>query len=302
MIVSNTEIVMDDTCERSHWFRFGMGIEPKFENLGQALQRGLVGHDALASYYLTLKHGDSVEEAKEACFDVIKTEVMRIMMETPEEMEMISQMVALQHLLDGYIEYYRVETFKVIEVEKFFKTDITPSIEYGMRLDTLVEMTMGPYRGELVLVDHKFLYNFKTQAQLEMDGQLPKYMRTLRDNGYKVTRGMFNQIRYRHMKDMSPDKIFKREWSKPTTIQTDTIWNEQRKKAIKLEAKKSLPIAEWDEDATRNLSQMICKWCYFQPVCFTQMSGGSIDAKIAVDYQRNTYGYTKTTDLAVLGD
>jgi hypothetical protein len=301
-IVSNTEITMDDTCERAHYYRFGMKIEPKFENLGQALQRGLVGHDALAEYYKSLKDGDSVNEAKEVCFSVIKREIMRIMNETPEELEMISQMVALRHLLDGYIEHYRVDTFKVLDIETFNRTSITDDIQYGMRLDLLVEMTSGLYRGEQVLVDHKFLYNFKTMAQLEMDGQLVKYMKTLRDNGFKVSRGMFNQIRYRQMKDMSPDKIFKREWSTPTKTQTETIWGEQRKKAIKLEQKKSLPLEEWDKEATRNLSPMICKWCYFQPVCYTEMSGGNITAKIAVDYQRNTYGYTKTTDLAVIGD
>jgi hypothetical protein len=298
VIVSNTEVMMKGSCGKQHYYRFGLDIEPRFNSLGPAIARGLIGHAVLDSYYVALQAGVPHHDAVNEAWDTLNEKLAWVVVNWPEDTDLIKLISKLKTLLNGYFNLYRNDTFKVHAVEKFFRTPITPDAEYGMRLDLLMEMTSGEYRGDFFVVDHKFVYNFKTPKELTMDGQLSKYVKTVRANGYIVTKGMFNQLRYRELKEPKLDDIYKRTIVRASKVKTDNIWKEQEKSTIEISKLKKLPLAEWSEAATRNLSPFVCKYCHFQTLCNLELEEQDISTELKTNFQPNTYGYTD----AILAD
>jgi hypothetical protein len=292
MIISNTQASLRDLCERAHYYSYIVGVEPK--KLPPAIYRGVVGHSALEQYYLEMKDGGSPDTRLSAAKSVLQKEIARIASETPEEFEQVGLIIKLTKLIEHYADVYRQEEFRVLEVEKDYYTPITPSIQYGVILDLLVEMTKGPYRGDLVVVDHKFVYNFKTVLDVSMDAQLPKMIKTLRDGGYVVSRAMYNQLRYRDLKNPISESVFKREWTKPKKIELDTIWDEQKKTALELETVHSLPKEVVQSEARRTLNLLVCRSCLFQKLCRAELVGDSIRSMLITDYQKSSSPWRNT--------
>lgn len=295
MIVSNTEVTMFNTCKRSHFYRFRLAVEPRTHMLPMALRRGLVGHEALDIYYNDLKNGLTNRQAMEHGIETVKSHVKQVvldMMGQPGLDKVLKMFKALIPLLQGYAEYYEEEPFEVVETESFHKTQLTATIEYGLRLDLLIKFIKGELYGNLAVMDHKFLYNFKTPQELDLDGQLPKYVQTLRAEGRKVNRRYFNIIRTRELKDPAPTDLYRRVQVTSNKTKNEAIWAEQRMVAEEIQRYMEMPEEEHDALATRNLNPFVCRGCYFSSICNTQLEGRSIETDLKVNYQPNTYGYT----------
>lgn len=295
IVVSNTQISTKNLCERQHHYRFvqnGTGIEPSYLAVNTPLGTGLLGHSALEAYYTVIKDGGSAKDALVAAKEILTFEVIRLITDEPEQFEQLARVNHLLQLLEAYAEHYRNEPFKVLEVEKVFSTSITPDISYGMKTDILVEYTRGDLRGELAVWDHKFVFNFKSEAELNLDVQLPKYIKVLQDNGYPVRRGVFNQLRYREMKDPTFEQLFKRsKLPDPKQIEIDTIWDEQKDTAEEIAAGIPKP--------RRTQHMLTCKYCPFTGICKTELMGNDISTTIKAEFRPTTYGYT---DFVLAGD
>lgn len=292
--ISNTQVGMFNTCQYSEYLRFGVGIEPQQHMLSPALKRGLLGHEAFQVFYQLKKDGHSNEECLEAALDVIKGDLVSL--DPISMMKFADIYEKLITLFKNYFRAYPVDPFEVLEIEKVYRTKITDDISYGLRLDILGRYTKGEHYGSLVLIDHKFVYNFKTQAELDMDAQLLKYGKTLRDNGLKVYKGLFNQLRYRALKNPEPHAIYRRDPVRATQIETDRVWDEQKQVAEKIAERRALPLSEQKRLAIRNLSPHICRGCYFQTICKLDLQGRDTTNAVIANYQKNTYGYTELVD------
>lgn len=292
MIVSNTQVSLENLCERAHYYRFILGIEPK--TLPPALYRGVLGHAALEAYYLEMKEGASLDTCLKAAKSVLDKEIARIATETPEEFEQIMLVQTIYPLIVGYARRWEVEPFKILEIEHEYQVPITDHIQYAMKLDMLVEMTRGKYRGDLIVVDHKFVYNFKTQLDIDMDAQLPKYVWTMRQNGYIVTKGMFNQIRTRELKAPTPDDLYRREFVDFTSRrkEMEQIWREQKLTAERLVDKIGTGSKKAASQSPRTLSLLVCRSCTFKDPCKAELNGNDITHMLQSNYQKSTYGYT----------
>lgn len=293
--ISNTEVAMFNTCQRSHYYRFRLDIEPRWELLSRALKRGIIGHEALEQYYLVLKNSGTTEQALEAAMAVIQKAVIEEVARESTDTKALDDLKHLKGLLLMYPGVYRKEPFDVLEVETVHKVKVNETTEYGLRLDLLVQFTKGQYFGDLALIDHKFLFNFKTPAELAMDAQLVKYGQTLRSKGFKVTKGYFNQVRTRSLKDPKPTDLFRRVMVQPTFKETERIWAEQALTAEKIAALKALPREVHSDAVTRNLNPLVCRSCMFQMLCKAEMDDQPIKNMLVAHYQKNTYGYS---DLA----
>lgn len=286
-VVSNTEVSTKSLCDRQHFYRFTLGIEPLPGNLSPALYRGIVGHEALEVYYTYLMNGQSVDAARLAALEYLEQVTMKVVTETPEDAARIVLLSELSMLIDSYSRYYGVEPFEVIEVEQVFTAPIGPKLFYGMKLDVLIKYTSGQFRGDYCIFDHKFVYNFKDSAELEMDGQMPKYLKTLKENGIVVSKAVFNQIRTRKMKDPSPTDLFRRTPARLTPTKTEAIWDEQKiiaQKIVDDEVNQTRPL--------RTLSLLVCRNCHFYELCNADLMGQNTETMIKSNYQKSTYGYT----------
>lgn len=294
--ISGTEVGMFNTCQRQHYYRFGLDIEPRFGNLGPALTRGIIGHMALDAYYTLMQKGYTVEQCREAAYDVITTKLIELVSYDPDDTAKMKIIAQLKVLIAGYVDHYKEEPFEVLQVEKFYSAKVSDDAEHNMRLDLLIQFTSGQYRGDLCVVDSKFLYNFKTDREINMDSQLPRYIKTLKENGITVTKGMFNQLRYRQLKNPAPQDVYRRAMVKPTTTRIDKIWAEQEQNVENIYRLKALPVDEWSRKATRNMGPFTCKYCPFASLCDKELENTNIKNTLTMDYQPNTYGYV---DLAL---
>lgn len=292
MIISNTQVSLENLCERAHYYRFILGIEPK--SLPPAIYTGILGHKALEWYYLEMRDGSPVDQCLKAAKVILNKEAERVAIEEPESYDLMSAIFKINKLIEGYARIYSEEEFKILEIEQEYQTPINEHDTYAMKLDLLVEMTKGPYRGNLILVDHKFVYNFKTVLDIDMDAQLPKYIRTLRQNGYVVNTGMFNQIRTRSLKDPGPADLYRREVVsfKSRKSEIDSIWREQEITAHRI----SLKMESKNPQCVRNMNQLVCRSCMFQKPCKAELNGDDITQMVNANYQKSTYGYTELID------
>jgi hypothetical protein len=275
-IISNSEITTYNICKKLHQLSYGRGVTPK--HIKDSYYRGSMGHQALDVYYQALKAGSSVDLACEQAIHVLRQELTRVTKEEPESINRIKILSQLVNLIVSYNKFYQEEPFRVLETEKTYTAPITEELEFGLILDLLVEFTAGPYRGDIVVIDHKFVYNFKSTAELEMDAQLPKYIKAVRANGYYVTKGIFNQVRYRSLKDPSPTDIFQRTEVRVNKTSIDNIWRENRHTAVEIHSSPAKPI--------RTLSPIVCKYCDFQEPCKAELSGLDITNMLAANYKK----------------
>lgn len=285
MIISNSEVASKNLCDKQHDFRFNKLLQPR--TVSGPLGLGILGHEAFEAYYNEMMQGSPVDLCKKAAHSVLHAEIVRTSTETPEDYERLQDIAYLVKLFDGYAEVYRQEPFRILAVEKEYQTPISDDIYYGLKLDLLVEFISGKYRGDFVVVDHKFVYNFKTQLDIDMDAQIPKYIKVLRDHDIIVTKGLFNQVRYRRMKAPQPSDIYQRSWLKANKEETEQIWKEQ------LIVAKQIVRAREDPSYVpiRTLSLLVCRSCSFQAPCKAELNGDNIDKMLAANYIKSTYGY-----------
>lgn len=293
-VVSNTEVTTWSLCRRQHHYRFawndGDGIEPKWFNLPWYLYRGIIGHEALAAYYIAMQEGLSIAECRKAAFAVLEKEKVKVLLERPDDLEHIKLLNELRILIDTYSHRYEIEPFKVLEVETVHQTKISSDTIYSLRLDLLIEYTRGKFRGHVMVMDHKFVYNFFTLKKILMNSQFPKYIKTVADDlGIVVTRGVINQIRHRSIKEPDLDQLFKRELVTITPQKINNIWNEQIRISDKI-------VHSDGEEPLRTLSDPACRSCLFQTVCDTELEGQPVDNLVKTQFQKNRYGYTEFED------
>lgn len=288
LIVSNTEVSTFNLCRRKHYYQFILSKEPQLAPL--ALYRGIIGHLAWEHYY---RHGCSVAAGQE----ILDMEIMSLIKMHPGEGKHLEALMQLGTLLNMYNQYYSGdEPFEIVELEEKHSVPIADDLAYGLRLDMLVRFTRGPYRGDLVIVDNKFLYNFKTDIEIEMDSQLPKYIKTLQLEGHTISKGMFNQIRYRSLKNFEerPGDVFRRTPPiTPSSVKMDNIWSEQIRTAQEIHM---IKMKDTGEKAVRTLSPIACRACSYQGICHKELNNQPIINDLKFEYQESKYGYMESDE------
>lgn len=282
MLISNSEISTFQTCERKHYYSFREALKPDRHNI--SLTRGIVGHEALEAFYKAKASG----QPKDRCEKDLDAALSRAIIKYPEYARELAE---LRTVLFRYSDHYWDEPWKILEVESLHETPLleNSTVEYGLRLDLLVEVTAGIKKGQILVVDHKFVYNFFSDKEKQMNGQLAKYMRTLRHNGIPVRNGVLNQIRYRKLKEPKPDSIFRRDPIVSTDAELDRFWEE-----FKRPVKRLLELTELDQETHKRNSEMhidkqTCGECAFQPLCKLWLLGQDETSTKRLLYKHNDY-------------
>lgn len=261
MIISNSETDLFLGCQRAHYYKFGLGLSPK--TMSRALHIGLLGHQILESFYIALKDGASRLEAISTAMDELNNAYEY---ETPDVVNVVS------NCFIHYIRQYDDDSWRIIDVERVYRIPLTEEITFGFTIDLLIEYVKGPYRGQLVVVDHKFKYNFPTTDELSMHTQLYKYMWGLQRLGYPVTHGLMNVLRYRE-DIVDKNKLFGRYELRPQGDQLKNIMGEHLAVAGDIYEVKSQPVAWYREHARRRLNGRDCAYCAFRVPCRQSLIG-----------------------------
>lgn len=278
-LISNSEVSDFLICERKHYYAHLMKLKRK--GASDALTRGIIGHEALASYYTLKMNGESEEDARRAA----RLTLFQYL-DTNQDV-----VYDLDRILTRYFEYSSNDDWTLLAVEAQYGIPINDDFEYTMRLDVLAIID-----GEPTLVDHKFKYNFYTQSELDMNAQVPKYIGTLKYNGVQVERGIMNQLRYRISKDQSDENMFKRTYVKPTPTEIRNTLKEQIVVSERIIERRAMDPLQQSATAMRIMNPMICKNCPFLDLCKSELMGGDISLMVQADFERNDYGYNNDAD------
>lgn len=285
--LSNSQVEAYQKCRRMYFYAHDLRLAPKV--YPDHLLRGIVGHEALAEYYKFIRAEGWArrEDGKKMAMDFLFKEGAKYI----TQLHVIAQLTTL---LQEYFSYYDSDRFKILKVEEMYIEQRNTSPDFGMRLDILLEMEKGPYKGQLIMMDHKFTYNFFSQTLIDLNVQLPKYIGVLRRLGFPVSRGMFNQIRTREWKSDSKTDLFKRSFTeKYTDTEIEDIESDHNLIASEIESKSQLPVSMRSSLATRNPGNQTCNYCDFVDICALDRRGVDTSKDQAAHYRVNPYGYGK---------
>lgn len=282
MLISNSEVRSFQSCQRRHFYSFRERLAPR-NGYSVAITRGVVGHDALAEYYLQKQAGESKETSLVSALTVIDKNY-------DDYPDMWNEFAQLKKVITRYAEYYWDENWVPVEVERQHEAflDNSTGLSYGMRLDLLADV-----KGSLILIDHKFVYNFFTDKELAMAAQLQKYLYTLNQNGIPVKTVIVNQIRYRELKNPDSSMLFRRSYIHSTEAERSRVMNEHKKTAMDIQALKLKSVDEHFASTHMSLDKNTCGSCTFQPLCKSYLQGQSTEETKKVLYKNNEYLYDK---------
>lgn len=297
--VSNSEVITFQTCKHRYFLAHDLNLEPKTP--GPALYRGTVGHSMLEAYYLNfvgLMPGEKTDEI----YDRAETAAWRVFGNylTDANLSQDEILLGLRQVMQRYFKYVRFyedrDTYNsnqrgwiILQVEKYYELDLTTDYTYVARLDLVARID-----GRVVIVDHKFVYNFWSQDSLDLSPQLPKYMGIMRNNGITVDEVMVNQIRYRpkvRPPFYTDKEMFKYSFYVPTSGEIHNHLKEQVIISNDVVAWREKTMEEKAYAATRVLNDMVCKGCPVKSLCIMGLKGIDIKNEIAAAYQPNTYDY-----------
>lgn len=296
--VSHSEVDSYLLCRRKHYYGYGLSLQRVSES--HSLAMGTAGHRILETFYKSIGEGFSAETQRKS-FDTAlaeaKVEYETILSEGyTDDPKKATLHDALFHDTYGYFaqEPFVQQGYEILAVEADFNLlyDESTDSHYPFVVDLIVRDPDG----KLVVVDHKFVYDFYTPEASDMQPQIPKYIGALRALGYEISHGAYNMVRTRKIKEPTPEQMNHILLLKPNPTRVKSTFMEQIHVANEVQALKTLPIEQQDERAYRVANKMVCQSCSFRDLCSTELVGGNVELMLRSEYKvRERREFTTTS-------
>jgi len=286
--VSHSEVDSYLLCRRKHYYGYGLSLERITQS--NSLATGIAGHKILEVFYkYILDHGITAEEqqqVKQEAFDAALKAYEDIVEEGYEDADRRATLHDLLFNEDyGYFanEFFVNRGWRVLGVESEFNLlyDDDTQASYPFVVDLIVQDPDGNY----AVIDHKFVYDFYTPEQTDLQPQIPKYIGALRALGHEVSYGAYNMLRTRKLKQPTPESTNYLMLLKPNNDRIVNTFMEQLGVAAEIQALKELPLEEQDKRAYRTANKMVCQSCSFRDLCSTELMGGNVELMKKTEYK-----------------
>lgn len=274
--VSHSEVDSYLLCRRKHYYGYTKSLQRVRESA--ALAMGSAGHKVLEVFYTNILNGHSfaiaLDDAR-ATADELRTQV-----EIPANRANI-----FDTLFDIYFpnEPLVNQGWEILAVEKKFNLEYDPDTQ--AQYPFVVDVIAKSPEGKVVVIDHKFVYDFYTYEASIMQPQIPKYIGALRALNHKIDYGAYNMIRTRKLKE--PDFESMVSWLdvKPEAQRVKQVFTEQIAVASDIMLIKGMSEEQQDAHAYRVANKMVCQSCSFLDICRTELSGGNSKLMIQTEYK-----------------
>jgi len=274
---SHSEIEAFNSCERRHFYGYGLRIRPN--KPGLQLVRGSIGHASLARYYSELQGGNSHKEATRAAFAELSTQLSGVEPLYPGG----KLREDLSFTLDAYFKHFESESrdIEVLGVEREFIVRINDNFQLPFVVDLILRTPEG-----IEAWDHKFVWDFYNPNLVDLSPQLPLYYAGLKMLGYPQLTVRYNELRYRVTEKSKADlaQRFNRPAPRISPSRILTTMAEHIKVGERIYALRQRGIAEWEQDVIRAKNNMACRNCDFAKICIGELNGDSRDDFIGIDY------------------
>jgi hypothetical protein len=274
-------------------------------NTSQALATGTAGHKVVESFYAHLLSVADTAEEQLKNFDIALERAVDVYQEIVDEgFEEPSNRVTLKDSLFheewGYFanEFMVRNGWKVLAVEAEFS--LVYDTETDSRYPFVVDMIAQDPEGRYVVIDHKFVYDFYTPGQTDLQPQIPKYIGALRAMNYEISYGAYNMVRTRKLKTPDASSMQYFMILKPNTDRVLNTFMEQLGVAAEIQALKELSLEEQSKRAYRTANKMVCQSCSFKDICSTELIGGNTELMLKTEYkirERRQIGVTNNEGI-----
>lgn len=274
--VSHSEVDSYLLCRRKHYYGYTKSLQRVQESA--ALAMGSAGHKILEVFYKNILDGHSFDVALAAA--KAEADELRQQVSIPANRANI-----FDTLFDIYFpnEPLVKEGWTILAVEKQFNLEYDPDTQ--AQYPFVVDIIAKSPEGKVVVIDHKFVYDFYNYEASIMQPQIPKYIGALRALNYKIDHGAYNMIRTRKLKESTADGMIAWLDVKPEPARVQQVFKEQIAVASDIMAIKSLDEKQQDEHAYRVANKMVCQSCSFLDICRTELSGGNSKLMIQTEYK-----------------
>lgn len=293
ILISNSELDTEQKCDFRAYLSYGEEIRRK--DLGEALNRGLFGHDIFEIYFKARLEGKSHEEANQEMYAFM----------IPKTLEIQNPNITNVHRqIQAAIEWFNDLGYVPVEVEEVKKYEIPGVFEhpiYGkyrlvfcLTPDVILRGTKKDYdKDELIVTDYKFTGQFWNPEKIRLYQQIPKYIKFLNDfDNYGIKRGLLMQLNTR-LNASDKAQLFVPKWISPTNVALDRFYQENLVLMKKFAERKLQSLQEWKDTATRTINTNDCAWCPFSAdLCPQLLEGRNVETTLKAFYEHNDYGYT----------
>lgn len=285
--VSHSEVDSYLLCRRKHYYGYGLRLQRVNESAG--LATGSAGHEVLEAFYRHILEAGSTAKAQAKAFDAALQAAVdcydRLVEEGYEHTD--DRRAPLDFVLfDPSVGYFAQEPFvragwTIMAVEEKFNLEYEEGETYPFVVDLIVKSPDF----KIVVVDHKFVWDFYKPADSDIQPQIPKYIGALRALKHKVDYGMYNMARTRKIKAPTAEQMHDMLTIKPSGSRVVRTFEEQIGVARDLQELKQLPIEVQEAKAYRVANKMVCQSCSFRSICEGELAGGNTSLILRSEYK-----------------
>lgn len=280
--ISNSEVTAFLRCKQQYVFAHVRNLEPI--KMGEALERGNIGHEAHQRYIEARLDNADHDKAMRFASEVF-TNALR-----PDNMEMT---LHIKGIFDRYMGFHQGwPQWKLHEPEQRFDLRLTDDINMTIRYDAKMEEIAT---GRMLIVDWKFTYDFWTPDDHALNGQMPKYISVMNANGVKIHGGALEEIRTRKLSkenQSNPKMAWRRTPYFPSNAKKINMMRQHVAASLEIDKFRNLDPVEQEAATIPVLDKYgACKFCNFKEPCAQKLDGGDIEYTLQTAFKQNTYGY-----------
>jgi CRISPR/Cas system-associated exonuclease Cas4 (RecB family) len=206
--VSHSEVDSYLLCRRKHYYGYGLSLQRV--TTSSSLATGTAIHQIADAFYSAiLAAGNTIQLQQAAIGDAIKAAKVKLD-EIMVDFEQDEKRVSLEELFFTWYlpnEPFISNGWRILASEKKFNLQYDEN-EAGdpLTYPFVIDLIVRDPEGKTVVVDHKAVWDFYTDADAELQPQIPKYIAGLRALNFKVDYGMYNMLRTRLIRGAKKNK------------------------------------------------------------------------------------------------
>lgn len=285
VIISYSEIMKYQTCEREYFYGQTLGLQPAESNA--TIDTGSVGHKLLQKFYECRQQGIVKDDARE----ILKHEAKSIMDKNKFSIEAI---LPAWTLVDNYIHNnefkakaflvenrFRLPVTKLLSESSYESTHIYHDVEIGFTPDIVFEYADN----KLDVEDSKFVQRNWPESKVNRFAQSKIYGILLKHMGYNVTRMSLKQF------NVKTAEITEKPYFLTPVAERILIRDFMRGVDQVLAFKLLDP--ETQAEAARTMNYNACQYCSFKFPCDLEAEGKDASKTLKYQYIKRDYDYAK---------
>lgn len=287
--VSHSEVESYLRCARAHYYGYILEIQRR--ETSDSLSRGTIGHSALEIYFKNMKKTQDGENSYEYRVEISKELVKKFLM----GQFLINPTLAaeVQETLTYFYKADRFKGWRILSVEDDYMFPVDDSLKMPYKPDLIM---MDPL-GNVWLIDHKFVYDFFTPRDAELQPQLPKYAYALRAAGKRVDKIAYHSLRYRRIKDSTVENRNSFLEVPLSEARAKETMREQVMVSREVQRRKGLPLIEASQTAFGAANKMVCNNCQFRSLCIAELNSNNAQLVLDSEYvKRERIEYEDTDE------